>query len=804
VLAVLRQALRALRRSPAFTLAALATFALGVGANATVFGVVNAVLLRAYPFAEPGRLVALYERDVRGGNDRFPLSPANFRDWQREARSLTGVAAMGRAEFTLRPDGGGEPVRVSGTRVSWTLPRVLGVAPQLGRVFTEADDRPGAPRVAVISHRLWHTRFGGAPGIVGRAVDINAQPVTVIGVLPAAVRYPSGEEDLWLPFAMTDSAWMAQRGNHSLGVVGRLAPGATIEQARAELSAVAARIAAAYPAEQANFGASVFPFHDSLTRGARPTLLVLLGAVTFVLLLACANVANLTLARGAARQREVALRAAVGARRWHLLRQPLAESLLLGLGGAALGLGVAAWACSALPALVPANIPRLDEAGVDWRVAAFTLAVALLASALAGVLPALQTARADLQGVLKTGGRGTAGAGSPARTRDVLFVAEVAFAFVLLTGAGLALTSLGRLLAVEPGFAPERVLTARVALPRVRYASDTAQARFWAALEERLAAIPGASAAGVVSLVPLGGGMSYMGYQIVGRPSLRPNEGPMAVTYYASPGYLRAFGVPVRRGRAFTAADRLGAPTVAVVSERLARAHFPGEDPMGRRVQPFGDDGPKFEIVGVVGDVKHTSLADEERPSLYIPMAQVATSRAAVVLRASGDPAALAGAVRRAVAELDPTLAVADVQPMRRVIAQATARPRFSALLLAAFAGCAVLLALVGIYGVVANGVTQRRAEFGVRMALGARPGDVARHVIGGSLRRAAVGVVLGLGGAAALTRLMASQLYATSPLDPSVLAGGVALVMLVGAAATWIPARRATRVDPMLALRTE
>jgi predicted permease len=348
------------------------------------------------------------------------------------------------------------------------------------------------------------------------------------------------------------------------------------------------------------------------------------------------------------------------------------------------------------------------------------------------------------------------------------------------------------------------VLTAQVALPRTRYPSDTAQAQFWDALTARLAAVPGAAGAGVVSLVPLGGGMSYQGYGIVGRPAARVGDGPVAVTYYASEGYFRAFGVPLRRGRAFTAADRRGAPPVAVVSEQLARRHFPGEDPIGRRVTPLGDDGPEFEIVGVVGDVKHTSLADEARPSLYLPMAQVSTPRAAVVLRAAGEPEALAGALRRAVAELDPGLAVASVRPMRGVIAAATARPRFSAALLAAFAGCAVLLAVVGVYGVVANGVAQRRGEFGVRMALGARPGDVARHVLGGALGRAAVGVALGLGAAAALTRAMAAQLYATSPLEPAVLAGVSLAVVLVVAAASWLPARRATRVDPLRALRAD
>ena len=801
MLAVLRQALRALRRSPGFALAALATFALGIGANATVFGVVNAVLLRSYPFAEPDRLVALYERDLRGGNDRFPLSPANFRDWQQQARGFTGMAAYGVTDVTLRTDA--EPERYAAARVTWNLPSVLGVSPQLGRGFTADEDGPGSAPVALISDRLWRTRFGADPRIVGRSVDLNGAPTTIVGVLPAAVRFPSARSDVWLPFAWSDSAWTTQRGNHQLDAVGRLRPGVAPAAAHAELATIAGQIARAFPEIQTNFGATVLPLHDALVGAVRPVLLVLLGAVSFVLLIACANVANLTLARGAARQREVAVRAAIGAGRWHLVRGPLAESVLLGAGGGALGLLLAAWACRVLPALVPTSIPRLDEAGIDWRVAAFTFATALVASLVAGIVPALQTARADLTGVLKDGGKGSTGSAARARTRDGLFVAEVAFALLLLTGAGLALTSLTRLLAVQPGFAPERVLTAQVALPRARYATDTLQARFWEQLVPRLRAIPGAAGAAVVSLAPLGGGMAMLGYTIDGRPQPRANDGPVAVAYAASDDYFRAMGVPVRRGRVFTDADRFGAPPVAVVSERLAREQFRGVDPIGQRVR-FDTAGPAFEVVGVVGDVKHTSLADDVRPALYTPMAQAPWSRGTLVLRASGDPTALAGAVRRAVAAVDPSLAVGEVQPMRGIVDRSVARPRFTALLLVAFGGCAVILALVGIYGVVANTVAQRRGEFGIRVALGARPADVVRDVLGGALRRAGIGIALGLAGAAALTRLMADELYDTSPLDPPTLAVVSLLIALVAAAASWIPARRATRVSPMQVLRTE
>jgi putative ABC transport system permease protein len=713
------------------------------------------------------------------------------------------MAAVANAEFTLRTEGE-EPERLEGARVSWTLPRVLGVTPRLGRAFTAADDAAGAPPVMIVSDRLWRTRFGADPSLVGRAVDINGRQTVVVGVLPPDVRYPDARGDAWMPFALPDSAWSGQRGNHQYDAVARLAPGVTLAAARTELAGIAARLAAEYPDFQRDFSATAIPFHEAMTGSVRAVLLVLLGAVSFVLLIACANVANLTLARGAARQREVALRAAIGASRTDLVRQQLAESVVLGLGGAAIGLVLAAWAVAALPTLVPTSIPRLADAGLDWRMALFTLGAALVASIAAGVVPALQTSRTDLNAVLKDGGKGAASGAVRARTRDGLFVAEVAFALLLLTGAGLALTSLGRLLSVQPGFAPERVLTARVALPGARYRSDTARTQFWAQLLPALRAQPGVTAAGVVSMLPLGGGMAYASYTVDGRPAVSGNDQPLAMQYFADDGYFRALGVPVKRGRVFEPRDVRGAPGVAVVSEALVRDQFRGEDPIGRRVRPFGDEGPAFEIVGVVGDVRHRSLAEEARPALYLPMAQVGTARGAIVVRTSGDPAAVTGALRRAVASVDPTLAVADVQPMAGVVGASVARPRFSAVLLGAFAGCAVVLALVGIYGVVAQGVAQRRAEFGVRMALGARPADVRRDVIGGAMRRAGIGIAIGLGGAAALTRLMAEELYDTSPLDPPVLLSMSLAVVAVTVAASWIPARRATRVSVMTVLRNE
>jgi putative ABC transport system permease protein len=602
---------------------------------------------------------------------------------------------------------------------------------------------------------------------------------------------------------MSDSAWRAQRGNHNLSGVGRLAPGVTPAAAQAELSALQRRIGAEFDEERNHVRAPVVPLHEAITGAVRPVLLVLLGAVSFVLLLACANVANLTLARGAGRQRDVAVRAAMGARPWHLARPQLAESLLLGAAGGGLGLLLAGWACAALPTVVPTSIPRLDEAGVDWRVALFTFGTALVASVVAGVLPALQTAKLDLNGVLKDGSRSATGGVARARLRDGLFVAEVAMALLLLVGAGLTLTSLGRLLSVRPGFAPEQVMTASLSLPRARYASDTANVRFWEQLIPRLRAIPGVRSASIGTPIPMSGGMSFGGYFIEGRGTENADV-KMANFYMVGDDYFQTLGVPLRRGRDFGEADRQGAEPVTVVSETLVRQQFAGVDPIGQLLMPWGSDGPKFRVVGVVGDVKHQALTDEGRAAMYLPARFVGPSGASLVLRTDGEPTALAGAIRAAVAELDPTLAVAELRPMQGLVMTTAARPRFSALLLGAFAACAVALALVGIYGVVAQSVAQRAAEFSVRMALGARPRDVWGTVLGGALKRAAVGIAVGLAGAAALTGLLADELYDTSPLDPRVLVTVSLLVAGIAALASWVPARRAMRTSPMQVLRAE
>jgi putative ABC transport system permease protein len=610
---------------------------------------------------------------------------------------------------------------------------------------------------------------------------------------------------MWAPITWSDEVW-ERRGAHYLSTVARLKPGVTQQAAMAEMVALARQIEVENPGVQKDFSANVVPFHEALVSGVRPQLLVLMGAVSFVLLIGCANVANLCLARAAARQRETAIRAAIGASRRHLVRQQLAESTVLGVLGGAVGLALASWGARLVPLMAPsADIPRLDEAGVDWRVALFTFALAMVASLAAGLVPGLQVTRANLNDVLKDGGKGSTTGGARARLRNGLFVAEVAFALLLLAGAGLTVKSLWRLLTVDTGLQADPVLTASVTLPRARYGSDTLQARFVGAALERLRAVPGVRAAAFTNLLPLGGDLRIGAYLVGGRPvpeSMR--DAPLAIQATVSDGYFATMGIPVVRGRGFEPGDRLGAPLVAVVSEALVKDQFRGEDPLGQTVQPFGDEGPTFRIVGVVRDVRQNQLAEDPRAQLYLPLAQAASGELAVVVRGAADPAQLTAAVRREIHTVDAGLALADVRTMRAVVARSAARPRFIALLLGGFAGCAVVLALVGIYGVVAHSVTQRAGEFGIRAALGARPADVLRDVLGGSLRRAGLGVALGLVGAVAGTRVLARELYGVSPLDPVVLGGTAALLTLVALAASWLPARRATRADPASVLRAD
>ena len=798
----LRYALRALRRTPGFTAVVVLTLALGIGANSVMFSVINAVLLRPLPYQDPAGLVAVFEgREGSGAEGRTPAAAGNYRDWLERNRVFSGMALYRTRGFNLT--GAGEPERIEVAMATASLFPVLGVAPAVGRAYGAEEDRAGGGRTAVISHQLWQRRFGGDPAVVGRAITVGGHTYTVGGVMPASFKFPARDVEAWLPLALNEESW-AWRGSHNYEVVARLKPGVTIERANAEMRAVAARVAAENPDVQREWTASVYSLSGELAGGARPVLLVLAGAVGFVLLIACANVANLYLARAAGRSKEIAIRTAIGAGARHVVRQLLVESLVLAALGGAAGLLLAVWGARLVNVVRPDGLPRAEEVAVDGKVLLFTAGLSLLTGLLFGLLPALQAARADLAEVMKQGAKGTSAGPGRARTRDALLVAEVAFSLVLLVGAGLMLKSFARLSDVNPGFTADRLLTGRVALPPTKYDSVAKKVAFADALLQRVRALPGVRSAAVVSSVPLSGQNAQWGYWVEGRPPATPSDVPVAVARSATADYFRTMEIALRRGRLFD--DRAGGVREAVVNEALVRAHFPGEDPVGRVVHPGSPEADPVTIVGVVADSKHGALDEAAPPQMFLANSHGAAGYGAfsVVLRVAGDPASLAGALRREVRALDPDLPVADLLTMDEVIAAGTSRQRLSSGLLAGFAGLALVLAAVGIYGVIAYASAQRAREFGVRIALGAADGDVLRDVLGGALRRTTLGVVLGVGASLALTRVLQSQLYEVSATDPAVLAGISALLTLVAVVASYIPARRATRVDPITALRAE
>lgn len=801
----LRLATRTLLRTPGFAVAAALTIAIGVGANATMFGVVDAVMLRALPFRDESRVVRLFEV-TKDGNDRMPLSPANFADWRRQTRAGSAFADMSavyETQLTLDDAAGGEPERIAVARSTGNLPQVLGITPVLGRAYTAANDVEGQTGVILLGHRLWQRRFGGDSGIVGRDIRLDGRPFTVLGVLPPDVRWPESTTEAWTPIPNPPQWWDRNRGNHFMLGVARLAPGTTLPQAQSELARVARAVNDEYRDIHGGWSARVVPVREATVGSARGVLLVLLGAVGFVLLLGGVNVANLALVRAGARRREVAVRTALGAHVGHLLRMHAAESVVLGLAGGSLGIVVAKLATAVIPLVAPAQILRLDTVRVDWRVAAFALGLGVLATFFSAAWPAVAVARSErgMASAMRDGGRGATAGRGRAQARDLLFVAEVALALMLLAGAGVGLRSLHTLLETDTGFQPERVMTAAISLPVSRYPNDTARSRFTGALLERLHAAPGVTAA-TVGALPLSGERNFMAFWL---PGAAPTDRHMTEMSPVTEDYFATMGVPLLAGRTFATTDHLGAPGVAVVNERLAREVFGGAtQAIGRHVMPFGTEGPRFEIVGIVGATRHASLHEAPVNQLYLAQRQVPTRDGFIVLRGRGEPGTLAMTLRDAVRAVDPRIALDDVRPMSEVIGSSMARPRFVALLLGTFAGCALLLALVGIYGVVAHGVAQRSNEFGIRAALGANPFAQVRDVIGGAAKRAGLGVLVGLAGAAVVSRVVAAQLPGARATDPTVLACVALVIAATALVASWIPARRAMRASPLAALRAE
>jgi len=797
VLHDIRYALRSLHRHRVFALTAILTLGLGIGANTAIFSAVNGVLLRPLPYPDPDRILTIWGHHSAIGRESASLP--DFLDW-RKARSFSGMAAWANAAFTVT--GTGEPEVVSGALVTPNYFRVLGAPVPLGRDFRD-DEARGAARVVVLSLGYWQRAYGGRSDVVGSRIILGGVPYTIVGAGARGLALPA-EVDIWAPL-QTDTT--LGRRNDFLQVIGRLAPGATAETAQVELATIARRLEAEYPASNAGWGVELIGLHERIVGEIRPALLVFLGAVALVLLIACANVANLMLVRVAARERELTIRAALGASRRRLVRQLLTESVLLALAGGVLGLGLAVWGVSALRALDPGTLPRLDEVRLDARALAFALVLSVGTGLLFGVVPAVRARRFDLRGGLAEGGRALSGARSAARTRSALVLAEVALASVLLVGAALLLRTFVGLTRVDPGIAVDGILTARVTLPRSRYDDPARQVAFGDALLDRARALPGVGSAALGSAAPVDDAVPYWAIALAGVEQPPPDVVQDAVVYRASPEYFHTFGLPLIRGRLFEAADRADRTPVAIVSQGLAQRYWPGRDPIGSRLtfdDPADSAATWMTVVGVVGDVRQDGAVSPAYPQIYVPFAQLSNRSIVVALRTGRNPLALAAPLKQALAGVDPSLALSQVTTMEQRVAGTLARPRVNALLLAGFAATALVLAALGIYGVIAYSVVQRTRELGIRVALGASADAVLGIVMRQGLAPVMIGLAIGLGVAAVGSRVLRSLLYGVTATDLATYGAVAAFLGAVAAAASYVPARRAARSDPVQALRAE
>jgi putative ABC transport system permease protein len=795
----LRYAVRTLRRTPAFTFAAVACLALGIGANTAIFSVIDGVLLRPLPFRDPSSLVMVWETDPSQGRDRNVVSPANYLDWRAQNSTFSEVGSY--IDWRANLTGIDEPVEVARAIATATFFRVLDVAPELGRVYTLEEDAPNGPNVVVLSHRLWERHFGARRDALGARLELDGRPFTVIGVMPATFGIEGSRAELWTPMQLDPAVDYRTRTGRYLTSVARLKPGVTAERAQADMSAIARRLEAAHPIFNRGWGANVVPMYEQVVGGVRRALLVLAGVVAFVLLIACANVANLLLARSTARTREVAVRAALGAGRGRMVRQLLTESVVLSALGGAVGLLLAYWGVQGVKALAPRGVPRVASISIDGWTMAFTLVVALVTGLLFGLVPALQAGRGNLQTVLREGSRGSTSSG---RARAVLVAAQVALSLVLLIGAGLMLRSFARLQAVDPGFDPEGVLTGRVQLAGQRFRASSAATAFFGQLLDRVEKVPGVEAASAINWLPFGGDGSATSYWIEGRPVPPPGNEFVADVRAVDPRYFRTMRIRVKRGDPFDARANTESPKQVVVNEAFVRVHFPTSNPIGEHVLMPWDDTLRAEIVGVVADTKHAGLDSLAKPMIYWAMKQFPTNFMTLVVRTSGDPMRLAPAIAREVRALDANQPFADPKPLDAYLSQSVAQRRFSMTLLGVFSALALVLAALGIYGVLAYSVAQRTREIGVRMALGARDSTVAGMVVREALRVVGVGLAIGVAGAVALTRVLTTLLYDVSPTDPLTFTGVTLALGAVAVTASYFPARRAARVDPIVALRQE
>ena len=788
-------------KQPLFTAVAIIALALGIGANTAIFTVVNAVLLRPLPYEDPDTLVWVW--DTQPQLAAAPTSLPDFIDWRDQNQSFEYLAAFQSGNMFL-DDGSGAQNTVVGL-VTPDMFSLFRVNPLLGRTFTEEETQPGRFRVAVLSHSLWQRRFGADPNVIGQTLQLSGAPYTIIGVLAAGFGFPN-EAEMWRPLPIDPK--QLNRGPHYLRVVGRLKSGVTLDQAQAEMSSIASVLAEQYPDQIAGHGIRLELLNDVVVGDIGPALLVLLGAVGFVLLIACANVANLQMVRAGARQKEMAIRTALGATRGRIIRQLVTESVLLAVVGGVVGLLVARWGVQTLIAMSPDSIPRVREIGIDATVASFAMLVSVLTGVLFGLAPAWQVSKPDLNEALKESGRTTAGVRRN-RLRNVLVIGEIALSLVLLIGAGLMIKSFARLSGVDPGFDPEKVLTMGVTLLRSTYPDDNQVAAFYSQILERVTTAPGVESAGAISELPLSGSNTSDYFTIEGRPAIPKEEHPLTECRTVTPHYFESMDIPLLKGRDFAWTDTKQTPNVAVINEAFARQHFPNQDPLGHRLHLQGQLRDPLLIVGVVGNVRDFGLDEQPPVELYYPYLQNPLSNTydrsmTLVVRTKSDPAAMAQSLRSELQSIDKSLPVYALKPMTEYLSDSLSRRRFNLVLLSVFAVVALLLAAVGIYGVISYSVAQRTHEIGIRVAVGAHAGDILKLVVGQAMLLTSVGIALGLIKAYLLTRLMESLLFEVSPTDPLTFVVIASVLTLVALAACVVPARRATKVDPMVALRYE
>lgn len=802
-----RFGLRMLVRNPGFTAIAIITMALGLGANTALFSVVNGVMLKSLPFKDPDRLMFVLETNAKFPAPGVSVSGLNYRDWKEQNHSFESIAA--RQSFAGNLTSSERPEKIVGEKVTWDYFPTLGIQPIAGRAFTQEEDKPGAPTVLLLSNGLWQRRFGGDPAIVGKAISFNGQNATVVGIMPNDYR-PNIE--FWAPLGLVYEG--ADRNLHNLQVVGRLAAGVNQTQAQTEMTAIAARLAQQYPDVNTGWGAAVVRFQDLVILNIRPALRILLAAVGFLLLIACANVANLLLARAAAREKEIALRLALGASRWRLIRQVLTESILISLIGGAIGVLIALAGTRALVNLNPQGIPRASEIGVDGQVLGFALLVSIVSGILFGLIPAWQASNPNLNEKLKESGKSSSGHSRGNRIRSVLVVVQVALAFVLLVGAGLLIKSFSQLQQINVGFNRDHLLTMQVSLPPAAYPQGPNILNFYTEALRQFSAIPGVTSAGAISQVPLAGGGPQFTFSVEGRPLPTPADAPIASYRTLTPGYFQTMGIPILKGRAITEADDANALQVVVINQNLADKMWPGEDPIGKRLTvgvPLPKEQPEYAtVVGVVGNVKHTSLNGETGMQMYQPVAQTPFLTMGLgrtmtfLLRTGPESSSLTEPARKVVASLNSTLPVSNVKTMETIIYDSVAPFRFNTFLLGLFAATALVVTMVGVYGVMNYAVTQRTQEIGIRMALGAQARQVRGLILKQGLLLAAIGLAVGLIGCWAVTRLMSSLLFGVDATDPATLSAVGAGLIFIALAACYVPARKATKIDPIIALKYE